>query len=92
MPPAESRTPRPEVAEGMAAARARGVRLGRPPAPLPDSAERAAELRDAGHSLAQIAAKLNSEDVPTPSGQGRWTKSSVQYVLNRREQQRAARD
>ncbi|WP_238005885.1 recombinase family protein [Dactylosporangium sp. AC04546] len=60
--------------------------------PLPDSAERAAALREAGHSLAQIAVKLNSEDVPTPSGRGRWTKSSVQYVLNRREQQRTGGD
>ena len=71
----------------MAAARDRGVRLGRPPAPLPASAERAAELRAAGHSLAQIAAVLNDERVPTPSGRGSWGKSSVQYVLARWDQE-----
>ncbi len=67
----------------MAAARQRGVRLGRPPAPVPASGQRAAELRDQGLSLAQIAAALDAERVPTPSGKGRWGKSNVQYVLAR---------
>lgn len=79
-------TPRPEVAEGMAAARARGVRIGRPPGPLPGAASRAAELRDQGLSLAQIAAALTEEAVPTPSGRERWHKSSVQHVLARWDQ------
>ena len=74
---------RPEVAEGMAAARNRGVRLGRPRAEVPASATRAADLRDQGLSLAGIAAKLNDEGIPTPSGTGAWAKSSVQYVLAR---------
>jgi hypothetical protein len=72
----------------MAAARDRGVRLGRPPVPLPNSARRAAELRDQGNSLAQIAAALNTEQVPTPSGKGQWGKSNVQYVLARWDQER----
>lgn len=67
----------------MQAARERGVRLGRPPAPVPASAGRAVELRSRGLSLAQIAAALNAESVPTPSGKGRWGKSNVQYVLAR---------
>jgi len=67
----------------MAAARQRGVRLGRPPAPMPPSAQRAVELRGQGLSLAQIAAALNTEQVPTPSGRGQWGKSNVQYVLAR---------
>jgi hypothetical protein len=67
----------------MAAARQRGVRLGRPPAPVPPSAQRAVELRGQGLSLAQIAAVLNTEQVPTPSGRGQWGKSNVQYVLAR---------
>jgi hypothetical protein len=67
----------------MAAARQRGVRLGRPPAPVPPSAQRAAELRGQGLSLAQIAAALDAEGLPTPSGRGRWGKSNVQYVLAR---------
>ncbi|MEV6928426.1 recombinase family protein [Dactylosporangium sp. NPDC051485] len=89
MPQNEPRASRPEVAEGMAAARDRGVRLGRPPAALPEGAPRAAELRAAGNSLAQIAAALNAEQVATPSGRGQWTKSSVQYVLTRYDQERA---
>jgi DNA invertase Pin-like site-specific DNA recombinase len=67
----------------MAAARERGVRLGRPHAPVPESAQRAVELRAQGMSLAQIAAALEEEKVPTPSGKGRWGKSNVQYVLAR---------
>jgi len=74
----------------MAAARQRGVRLGRPTAPVPDSARRADELRGQGLSLAQIAAALDTEGVPTPSGRGRWGKSNVQYVLARWDQQREA--
>lgn len=83
MPPTEPRPRRPEVAEGMASARERGVRLGRPPEPLPASTERIVQLRDQGNSLAQIAAALNADAVPTPSGKGEWTKSSVQGVLRR---------
>jgi DNA invertase Pin-like site-specific DNA recombinase len=74
---------RPEVARGIAAARERGVKLGRPPAPVPDAGHRAAELREQGLSLAQIAATLDQEHVPTPSGKGGWSRSSVQYVLRR---------
>jgi len=72
----------------MAAARDRGVRLGRPEAPIPESAHRAAELRAQGNSLAQIAAALQAERIPTPSGRGQWQKSSVQYVLARWDQER----
>ncbi len=71
----------------MAAARERGVRLGRPAAPVAQSARRAAELRAAGNSLAQIAATLDAEGVPTPSGRGQWRKSSVQHVLARWDQE-----
>ena len=67
----------------MAAARQRGVRLGRPPAPVPPAAARAAELRGQGLSLAKIAETLTTEQVPTPSGKGQWGKSNVQYVLAR---------
>ena len=72
----------------MAAARQRGVRLGRPPVLVPASAQRAVELRDQGLSLAQIAASLNAEQVPTPSGKGQWGKSNVQYVLARWDSER----
>lgn len=81
---------RPEVAAGMAAARARGVRLGRPAAAVPPSAERAAQLRGEGQSLAGIAATLTAEGVPTPSGGDTWGKSSVKYVLDRWDQQQSS--
>jgi DNA invertase Pin-like site-specific DNA recombinase len=86
----ESQRRRPEVAEGMAAARERGVHVGRPRAPLPVAAARVAELREAGRSLAEIAATLNTEQVPTPSGRGPWTKSSVQKVVEKLAQHRDA--
>jgi O-acetylhomoserine/O-acetylserine sulfhydrylase-like pyridoxal-dependent enzyme len=71
----------------MAAARSRGVRLGRPVATIPAAAAaRIAELRDQGMSLAAIAAHLNDKGVRTLSGRGRWAKSSVQYVLSRLDQ------
>ena len=73
----------------MQAARRRGVRLGRPPAAVPASAARAVELRAQGLSLAQIAAALDAEAVPTPSGKGRWGKSNVQYVLARWDREHA---
>jgi hypothetical protein len=76
----------------MEAARRRGVRLGRPPAPVPASAGRAVELRARGLSLAQIAAALDAERVPTPSGKGRWAKTSVQYVLARWDRARTEVD
>ena len=84
---AEPRARRPEVAEGMAAARERGVRLGRPATPVGQSARRAAELRAAGNSLAQIAQTLDAEGIPTPSGRGQWRKSSVRHVLARWDQE-----
>lgn len=67
----------------MQAARARGVHIGRPSTASPESQRRAAELRDQGLSLAKIAAKLNEEEMPTPSGKGEWSKSNVQWVLRR---------
>lgn len=72
------------MAAGMAAARERGVRLGRPTAPVPDSSRRIQQLRDEGLSLNAIADALNSEGVASPSGRA-WTKSAVQYVLRRME-------
>jgi hypothetical protein len=79
----------------MAAARERGVHVGRPRAPLPVAAARVAELREAGRSLAgrslaEIAATLNTEQVPTASGRGPWTKSSVQKVVEKLAQHRDA--
>lgn len=73
----------------MAAARERGVKLGRPASDL-RAAERAAQLRDAGNSLARIATSLAAEQIPTPSGRGTWSKGSVQHVLARWDQEHAS--
>lgn len=79
----EARNARPEVSAGMEAARARGVRLGRPTIDvLPPSAARAAELRESGNSYASIATILNTEGMTAPRG-GPWQKSSVVYILRR---------
>ena len=88
----DSEPRRSPIAEGIAAARARGVRIGRPPAPPPASAGRAAQLRDEGKSLAQIAAALDAESVPTPSGRGSWSRASVQYALARWDKEQAGDD
>jgi DNA invertase Pin-like site-specific DNA recombinase len=76
---------RAAVAAGIAAARERGVRLGRPATPVPAAGERVKQLRADGKSLAEIAELLNAEAVPSASGRP-WTKASVQYVVRRLEQ------
>ncbi len=80
--------------EGMAAARDKGVRLGRPPVGWriedgewnvdPDRypiVERAHALRADGMTQAEIADVLNREDVPTGSGRGKWAPGSVARLL-----------
>jgi len=82
------------VSAGMAAAAARGVRLGRP-RKKPEAADRVNALRNAGLSLQQIADKLAGDKVLTPSGNGTdWRKASVQNIvawLDENEPQEQAR-
>jgi DNA invertase Pin-like site-specific DNA recombinase len=79
----------------LAAAKKRGVRLGRHGAEVlapkyrEEARQRAkalkpiiTELKGEGLSLARIAGELNKRKVPTPRG-GRWDHSSVRNVLNR---------
>lgn len=79
--------------EGMAAAKAKGVRLGRPPVgwnvvdgrwgkdqrfPVVNLAH---TLKREGLSLREISEKFNDQAVPTGSGGGRWHPASVSRLL-----------
>jgi DNA invertase Pin-like site-specific DNA recombinase len=67
------------------AAKARGVRLGRPPTIAPATASRIVALRQTGLSTAKIAAQLNADGVATVGGKP-WQASTVARVLSRAEE------
>lgn len=72
----------------LAAARARGARLGRQPL-LPDAVlERVVRLHHRGLSLRVIADRLNREGVPAPAG-GAWNHASVRRVVLRADRAKA---
>ena len=65
----------------LAAARERGVVLGRPRV-MPEATYAAAyRLKAEGLSIAQIAAQLEADSVPRGNGSTEWTRSAVQKVL-----------
>ena len=65
---------------GSAAAKARGMRLGRPTEHPPAVRNRVKELRERGATLTEIAEDFNSRGEPTPRGK-RWRIGTVQSVL-----------
>lgn len=69
--------------DGLAAKRAAGVRLGRPPVLSPVVVERIATARRAGCTLQAIADSLNDEAIPTAHGGACWRPSTVAGVLSR---------
>ncbi len=69
--------------DGLAAARARGVKLGGPRSLPEDVADRITALRADGATLTGIADRLNGEGVPTARGGARWYPATVRAVLNR---------
>lgn len=71
--------------EGLAARRAAGVRLGRPPELSTDVVTRIVDERAAGRSMRKIADGLTADGVPTARGGARWQVSSVQAVIRSRE-------
>ena len=64
----------------LAAARAKGVRLGRPQTLPLDVVHRIVDERSSGHSLATIADGLVADGVPTARG-GIWYPATVAKVL-----------
>lgn len=70
--------------DGLAAARAKGIRLGRPPGVATDVAERIAAMRADGETLKAIAERLTVERIPTARGGDHWWPSTVSSVLNRK--------
>ena len=67
--------------EAMAAAKARGVRFGRPVEHSPTVRRLVVEMRESGATLQQIADRLTDDGVATPRG-GRWHLSTVKRILD----------
>lgn len=67
--------------EGMAAAKAKGIRLGGPQLLPVDVVARIVDERRAGRSLPVIATALGADGVPTARGGGRWYPSTIAAVL-----------
>ena len=69
--------------DALAAKKAAGVRLGRPPAIPEHVVRRIVADREEGLSLGTIAEALTAEGVPTAQGGVRWYASTVRAVLER---------
>ncbi len=81
----ESRRIGEQTRKGLAAARARRARTGRPAVEdLPDLKGRIAAMREEGMTLQAIADSLNEEGVPTMRGGSQWRPSSVQAAAGYR--------
>lgn len=66
--------------EGLAVARAQGVRLGRPPTLPAEVVDRILSARSSGASFQAVADDLNAAGVATAHGGLEWRKSSVRAV------------
>jgi DNA invertase Pin-like site-specific DNA recombinase len=69
--------------DALAARRAAGVRLGRPPVMEAAVIDRMRVLRDGGASYQSIADALNASQVPTSRGGACWYASTVRSALKR---------
>jgi DNA invertase Pin-like site-specific DNA recombinase len=77
----ERRTIGQRTREGLAAKRASGVRLGRPPVLPAKVVVRIVQERAAGRTLQAIADGLTAAGIPTARGTGPWRSSSVGALL-----------
>lgn len=69
--------------EGLAAARAKGVRLGAPSRQDSSTVERIQAFRETGLTYRAIADRLNADSVPLPGGGVRWYPNSVRLAAGR---------
>ena len=69
--------------DGLAVAKANGVRLGRPPVVPLDVLEQIKLRRSEGATPTQIARELNIANVPTSHGGSEWRHSTIKKVLSR---------
>ena len=74
-----------QTRKGLAAARARRGRTGRPAVEdVPHLKDRIAAMRGEGMTLQAIADRLNDEEIPTLRGGSQWRPSSVQAAAGYR--------
>lgn len=76
--------------DALAAARARGQRLGRPRTMSDDLVARVVSERASGRTLQAIADALNAEQIPTARGGARWQRGTVKAVIDLAARQAAA--
>lgn len=69
--------------DALAVRRSEGVRLGRPPEIPADVVDRIAREARSGVSMAEIARRLTTDNVPTARGGDMWHSSTIQRVLRR---------
>lgn len=71
------------IRQALAARRAQGIRLGRPPTMSKYAIDRIHHERAAGKSLTQIANGLNKDHIPTAQGGQAWYPATIRHTLNR---------
>lgn len=69
--------------DALAVAKAGGKKLGHPSQLSAQTERKVLSLRRRGLSADRIAQRLNAEEVPTPSGRGRWHETMVRRILSR---------
>ena len=67
----------------LAQLKAQGATLGRPDRTPPEATDRILDLRNAGHTYQQIADQLNTEQIPTSTGKGKWQPTMTRRVALR---------